>query len=393
MTIKVVTHKVLSGTRLAEFFAGIGLVRLALEELGCRTVFANDISADKHEIYRTNFDSSTFVLRDVNRIRPEEVPQCDLATACFPCTDISLAGEREGLLGSDSSTFWGFIRILERKTERPRVILIENVEGLLSSNEGQDFRSVVSALNRLGYLCDPYVMDASFFVPQSRKRVLIVAAEEGRVLKADWIPPSSWVRPPTLCKAIARNSDLGWSFASVPTGRPELHLKLDDIIEDVPGDSSYWWANERVTKLERQMNSDHRKLVRWAVSSQRVQYFCVYRRTRLDGPRAEVRADGIAGCLRTARGGSSRQILVVAGEGHLRVRFMTPREYARLQGVPDAFELPAGDSKALFGLGDAVCIPVIQWLAIHCIAPLLVAGSSIENNARSSAPRLASMSA
>jgi len=390
-------HAAPEGFRLAEFFAGIGLIRLALEKYGCRTVFANDISEDKYDLYRQNFDSSPFVLGDINHIRPADVPDCDLATACFPCTDISLAGERDGLKGSESSVFWYFVRILKGKQKKPRVLLIENVEGLLSSNGGRDFRSVIRALNSLGYVCDPHLVDASYFVPQSRRRILIIGARQDLVERADNLPTCSWSRPQSLIKSIHKNADLDWFFRDVKLATPKRGTNLTDVIEEIPGESRYWWPEEKTTKLQNQMDPRHRKLVDWAMTMTSPSYFCVYRRTRSNGPRAEVRADGLAGCLRTARGGSSRQILLFACNGNLKARFMTPREYARLQGVPDTFDLPSTDSKALFGLGDAVCVPVIQWVAKNCIVPLLTSGAERVSDApsatRPSTRKLSSLSA
>jgi DNA (cytosine-5)-methyltransferase 1 len=388
MTTTVVKHKGLAGVRLAEFFAGIGLARLALERHGCRTVFANDISADKFEIYRQNFEVSGFVLGDIRNINPSAVPHCDLATACFPCTDISVAGERSGLAGEESGTFWGFIGLLKAKRQRPPVVLIENVEGLLTSNGSRDFRAVISALNGLGYACDAWLLDARAFVPQSRRRVLIL----GRAIKlikamARALPQESWARPPILLKAIRQNSDLNWSFQSVPTSSPTRCLQLADVIEEIAKDNPTWWDGSRVEKLLEQMDFDHRKAVDFAVGQREVSYLTVYRRTRGNGPRAEVRGDGVAGCLRTARGGSSRQILLVAGQRELKVRFMSAREYARLQGVPDTFTLNTTATKALFGMGDAVCVPMIEWIAVNCLSPLFQSESLGTEENRACSPR------
>ena len=78
---------------------------------------------------------------------------------------------------------------------------------------------------------------------------------------------------------------------------------------------------------------------------------------------AELRTDGLAGCLRTPKGGSSKQILIEAGKGEWRARFMTAREYARLQGVRDSFKLPINSNAGYFAMGDAVCVPVIEYIA------------------------------
>ena len=101
-------------------------------------------------------------------------------------------------------------------------------------------------------------------------------------------------------------------------------------------------------------------------------YRTMYRRVRNGQQRAELRKDEIAGCLRTAKGGSSRQMLVKAGKGKIKMRVMTPREYARLQGVPDDYPLPDRINQALTGFGDAVCVPVVTWIAQNILNPLSV---------------------
>jgi DNA (cytosine-5)-methyltransferase 1 len=84
-----------------------------------------------------------------------------------------------------------------------------------------------------------------------------------------------------------------------------------------------------------------------------------------------VRADDIAGCLRTARGGSSKQALVRLGDGRVRARWMTPLEYARLMGAGGYDLSAARTNQALFGFGDAVAVPVVAWLAEHYLMPAL----------------------
>src|SRR5947209_6371852 len=116
---------------IAEFFAGIGLVRIGLEYAGWQTVFANDIDEDKWQMYRDHFgDTGEYILRDIHKLKSSEVPSVALATASFPCNDLSLAGARHGLAGAQSSAFWGFIDILKamkRERRLPPLVLLENV--------------------------------------------------------------------------------------------------------------------------------------------------------------------------------------------------------------------------------------------------------------------------
>lgn len=123
----------------AEFFAGIGLMRLGLEKAGWKIAFANDIDPTKERIYQNHFKDSInhFHLGDIHHLKSNQVPNVGLATASFPCTDLSLAGRREGLSGSQSSAFWGFVNVLKEMGERrPPIVLLENVEGFLTSHKG-----------------------------------------------------------------------------------------------------------------------------------------------------------------------------------------------------------------------------------------------------------------
>jgi DNA (cytosine-5)-methyltransferase 1 len=96
----------------------------------------------------------------------------------------------------------------------------------------------------------------------------------------------------------------------------------------------------------------------------------LYKRTRNGQQRAEVRFDGIAGCLRTPTGGSSRQTLVIVEDGEVRTRLISPREAARLMGVDDGFSLPDAYNDAYHAMGDGVAVPAVRWLSDHLLAPI-----------------------
>lgn len=122
-----------------------------------------------------------FHLGDIHHLKGSQIPNVSLATASFPCTDLSLAGRREGLAGSQSSGFWGFVEVLEDMGERRSpIVLLENVEGFLTSRNGQDFKEALLALNDLGYSVDAFIIDAARFVPQSRVRLFVVGHQKIR---------------------------------------------------------------------------------------------------------------------------------------------------------------------------------------------------------------------
>ena len=349
-------------------------MRMGLDKEGWTTVWANDLDEKKWEMYRGNFseEECEFVLNDVHLIEGKDIPDIDLATASFPCNDLSLAGARHGLAGTQSSAFWGFMDALEGMGKRrPPLVLLENVTGFLTSNDGNDFHDALVALNELGYAVDAFIIDAVRFVPQSRQRLFVVGskAKAERVKENSPLLLQSDVRPAGLAEFIFLNPDIGWSVRSLPSLPPST-LRLEDIIEDLPLNSTSWWSKERCEYLLNQMSDKHRATAERMIIGPKFSYGTVFRRVRNGRSMGELRTDGIAGCLRTPRGGSGRQILFCAGEGTYRVRLLTPRECARLMGA-NGYKINVPLNQALFGFGDAVCVPAIRWIAHNYLNPLL----------------------
>ncbi len=367
---------------VAEYFAGIGLVRMGLEAQGWQIAFANDISPKKYKMYETFFPDahSHYLVQDIFEIDPRQIPQTTLATCSFPCIDLSLAGNMQGITkGNHSSAFWGFVKILRAQGESaPQLLLVENVPGWLYSNKGKDFRITVQALNELGYKCDVFVLDALRFTPQSRARVFLVATR----LPVPYpnvelvLARSKALLPEQLKQSISANKDLQWFYNAIPCLPPLNTYGLSKIIEPMSDRDERWWSNDQVQRHLAMMEERHFKRVAELVDSHQIHYRTFFRRRRKGQQRAEVRNDDLAGCLRTAVGGSGKQFLIQAGKGALKMRAMTPREYARLQGVPDTFPITINGVQSLTGFGDAVCVPAIAWIAQHILNPLVENRSS-----------------
>ncbi len=359
-----------AGPRVAEFFAGIGLVRMGLERAGFEVVWANDNSPTKKQMYASQFGAEHFVLKDVRQVGGADLPDIDLATASFPCIDLSLAGNRGGLReGSHSSTFWEFVRILSEQGERrPRAIMVENVTGFLNSHKGEDLRIAIAALNDLGYICDILTLDAKHFVPQSRPRLFIVGLRQRVAERGPAIP--SPVRSEQVVAFVAAHPSLDLQAAPLPAPPDATHT-LAEVVERLPADDARWWFPETRAAFERQLGPLHAQRLRALVKRPTVSWATAYRRTCKDGPAWEIRDDALGGCLRAVSGGSSRQAVVEAGAGSWRVRWLTGREYARLQGAPDFNVGTATENQVLHAFGDAVCVPAVAWLAAHYLRPLL----------------------
>jgi DNA (cytosine-5)-methyltransferase 1 len=356
----------------AEFFAGIGLVRLGLEAGGFRVAWSNDIEPDKHDMYTRHFGDSaghTFVLGDVGDVRGHELPtDLALAWASFPCTDLSLAGYRAGLSGRQSGTFWHFTRVLaELEEAAPPVVVLENVVGLATSHGGDDLAAAVAALNRLGYSADVLTLDARRFVPQSRPRLFLVGAKDA---PADEPTPNSELRPDWL-QAVYGDPSLRTHRAALPPPPAPLTTGLSGVVERLPASDPRWWDEARTTAFLGSLSPVQLARLNALRQSRTVVYRTAYRRTRGGVAVWEIRPDDVSGCLRTARGGSSKQALVQVSRDGVRVRWMTAREYARLMGAGEFRLTDIRDTQALFGFGDAVCVPVVGWLAENYLMPLL----------------------
>jgi DNA (cytosine-5)-methyltransferase 1 len=371
------SFSVLPEKSFAEFFAGIGLMRMGLEKRGWTLAFANDIDPLKLEMYQGHFGDSNghFKLGDVHELSADLIPTTTLATASFPCNDLSLAGARAGLGGKQSSAFWGFIRVLtEMGHRRPPLVLVENVTGFLTSHEGADFKNALKALNDLGYAVDAFILDAVRFVPQSRQRLFVVGILDAQLKlsgpKGEYGFFESEIRPRALADFVLANPDIRWSIRTLPALPSDDSMALTTILEDLPDSAPEWWSKERVDYLLNQMSPRHREKAEAMMAGDMWSYGTIFRRVRNEKSMAELRTDGIAGCLRTPRGGSGRQILLKAGQGKCFARLITPREAARLMGA-DEFKLAVPLNQALFGFGDAVCVPVIAWIAEHYLNPVV----------------------
>lgn len=354
----------------AEFFAGIGLVRLALERNGWRVVFANDIDRDKAKMYRQNWPSDDhLVIGDIHHLGADDVPTCDLFTASFPCNDLSIAGKWDGLNGKESSAFWGLVRLIrEMGRRRPPLLLIENVVGFLMSKRGEDFETALLALNELGYLVDAFILNAVHWVPQSRARLFVIARQDDGGERCPFAMETD-SRPEALFEFVNTHQHVKWDIRDLPR-LPTPKTRLPDIIEDLPEGDPHWWSPDRAAYFMKQLSLKHEVQAKLMMGGRTPTYATAFRRVRKERSMAELRTDGIAGCLRTPRGGSGRQILFKAGRGRYQVRLLTARECARLQGVPDSYVIDVPLNQALFGFGDAVCVPAVSWIAKHYLTPL-----------------------
>ncbi|MDR1349411.1 MAG: DNA cytosine methyltransferase [Zoogloeaceae bacterium] len=365
-----------------EFFAGGGMARAGLgADWDC--LFANDFDPKKAASYVANWGDHELRVEDVANLQAGDLPdQADLAWASFPCQDLSLAGTGAGLGGERSGAFRPFWRLIENlaaEHRAPSLVVLENVCGALSSHQGKDFAAICEALLGVGYRFGALVIDAAHFLPQSRPRLFIVGAMDAipdtlrvRNAESEWHPRAL----KEAYKKLSPRAQNAWVWWRLPAP-PIRALRFADLVETAPQGIA-WHTAEETQKLLAMMNPVHQAKIEAARKMQRRQFGTVYKRIRAEGAdkkktqRAEIRLDGVAGCLRTPSGGSSRQILMVIEGECVRSRLFSPREAARLMGLPENYSLPKNYNEAYALAGDGVAAPVVRFLAQNLLEPLLV---------------------
>ncbi|GJL95159.1 MAG: DNA (cytosine-5-)-methyltransferase [Hyphococcus sp.] len=361
-----------------EFFAGGGMARLGLGD-SWQCALANDIDPQKCAAYRANFGEGHLFEGDIGALSLENLPETrmDLMWGSFPCQDLSLAGSRGGLHARRSGAFFPFWRLVEELcTARrgPKIIALENVTGLLTSNDGRDFAAVINALAAQGYCATAMVLDAAAFTPQSRPRLFILGFAKDAMPSSIQSEPSEATAPPAMMNAL-NNLNMSardhWIWLSTSPAR-KRNIRLSEIID---WSASKWHTPSKTKMLLSMMSETQRARINGIIKNGARRAGTGFRRTRTENAKSvqrfEARFDNLAGCLRTPAGGSSRQVVIAIENGQVRTRLMTPREAARLMGLPEDYKLPTSDTAALKLCGDGVCAPVVQWLSETVFIPAL----------------------
>jgi len=359
------------------------MVRAGLGSAKWRCRFANDFDHKKSAVYRRNWGDGILTTADVRTLATQHIlGDADLVWASFPCQDLSLAGGGAGLKGDRSGTFWPFWSLMKdliAEGRPPRIIALENVCGTLTSHEGKDFATICSTFERAGYVFGAVVIDAALFVPQSRPRLFMIGAHSDVEIPAALTQSAA----SPLCHTRALRTALdntpakareNWVWWSLPEPA-RRNTTFADLVEDNPSDVK-WHTPAETCRLLGMMSDVNRAKLDAAKGANRRLVGAIYKRTRLDEAgrkvqRAEIRFDDVAGCLRTPAGGSSRQTIMLIEGKKVRSRLLSPREAARLMGLPEEYVLPNNYNEAYHLAGDGVAVPVVSFLATHIFEPIL----------------------
>lgn len=319
-----------------DLFAGIGGIRMGFDQAfgkKIETVFVSEFDEPAQKTYRANFDDPFDISGDITQIEASQVPDFDICLAGFPCQAFSLAGKRKGFdddyKGRARGTlFFDMLRICTDRDNKPKVIFCENVKGLPIHDRGRTFGTILGALREEGYVPFYKVLNSkNFGVPQNRERIYIVAFRED-------IAPETFDFPSHAGKKKT----------------------IEDILDDAPISPKYYLSDVYMETLRRH-RAHHEALGH--------------------GFGYEIRElNGIAGAIVCGGMGRERNLIIdhrehsmtpvtnIKGEINKEdIRKMTPREWARLQGFPDSFNLTLADTQLYKQFGNSVTVPVIKAIA------------------------------
>ena len=341
-------------TRAIELFSGIGGFRIACDELGIKTVFANDIRKNSCDVYRHNFGTEILHEGDINAL-VDVVPEHDLLTGGFPCQPFSAAGKKKGTSDPRGTLFMAIADILEKR--KPKHFVLENVARLLSMDDGRHFATIIDTLCNCGYGVEWRVLDAkNFGLPQTRKRVFICGTKGNRTPRLATPPEFPNESLPESCGRIDEHGKRFpyWGLAhdgEFVGGNPVSFLeagvdkKVFDILADA--DDSYDLTASTLARMEDSIPVNRFVDGVEILSNQK------------GGARMGYTIFGTNGVSPTLTSSSSRHYERFLIDG--KYRRLTPTEYARIQGFPDEHCDTAkhGDRYVMFG--NAVPPPMARW--------------------------------
>lgn len=313
--------------KCASFFAGVGGIDIGFENTGAfEVIYANEIDPYPVRTYELNSNIKVDN-RSICDVQPNEIPDFDVMLAGFPCTDISVAGARQGLFNDDgtltrSGLFFELIRIIHVK--KPRIVFLENVKNLVGHNDGKTFLAIINALEQEGYHAPKYmVMNAMTYgnVPQNRERIYIVAFRDD-VDKHSFDFPMPVPLTQTLQDIIDFNSQMDEKYYYTPGKyKGDIYEKLVEAMDDA--NAVYQWRRKYVRKNK----------------------------------------SGVVPTLTANQGEGGHNVCLVKTK--YGIRKMIPHECFNAQGFPKDFKLPAdmSDARLYKQAGNSVCVTVIQRIA------------------------------
>lgn len=231
-------------------FAGIGGFDFGLNAVGGECVFASEIDKFAKESYAV-LHGGDHLHGDITQIEAKDIPDHDVIAAGFPCQAFSVAGKRQGFEDARGTLFFEVARIAKEK--RPKVLLLENVKGLVGHDKGRTLDTIIKALSDIGYRSDFQVLNSKYFgVPQNRERIFIVAVREDLVENEAWTDVLGNTVVPKGKRRIQEIDGIKTFNFAYPEN-DTVEFRLMDFLEDVVEDR-YYLSEDKTAKLVAQLD-------------------------------------------------------------------------------------------------------------------------------------------
>jgi DNA (cytosine-5)-methyltransferase 1 len=299
--------------KFIDLFAGIGGFRIALEGIGAKCVFSSEWDKNSQKTYKGNFGEMPH--GDITKIHESKIPRHNVLCAGFPCQAFSISGKQRGFKDARGTLFFDLARIA--KYHQPEVVYLENVKNLVKHHHGNTLKIILRILDEIGY--DPYykILVASHYgVPQARERIYIVGFRK----------------------------DLDISYFRFP--RPTYKkIYVKDILEDEEKTKELV-INRTDIQLWKKDETPRLKPIQIGQINQGGQGERIY---SINGHAITLSAHG---------GGAASKTGAYLVNG--KIRKLSPRECARVQGFPEWFKIPVTKSQAYKQFGDSVAVPVVE---------------------------------
>ena len=369
--------------KVFSMFTGIGGFDLAMQNLGHEIVGACEIDKYARQIYAKHFPGVP-IHDDATQVQAESLPSFDVLCGGFPCQAFSIAGKRKGFRDTRGSLFFEIARIAKEK--QPSILFLENVKGLFSHDKGETFRTILSSLDEVGYDVEWQLHNSKYHVPQNRERVYLIChlrggrsrqvfplGRIGKEITKPTIAPINnipvvndrgelrEVERATCLDASyykghdfhgARTMILAWS-SSGRTGFREHRIKLGECNTLNTGDGCRGQSTANFVAMTEKRTEEAKAIRKESMATDGVDW------SPRRGKELVARDDNLANCVTT---GQSKESYITNGTT---IRKLTPVECERLQGFPDNWTEGISDTQRYKCCGNAVTVPVVQWIASH----------------------------
>lgn len=309
-------NKIKREFKTIDLFAGIGGIRKGFENVGFKTVFANDFEPQCKETYDLNFKDSKLIVEDIRKIGIDDLPEFDFLLGGFPCQAFSIAGYRQGFNDEKGrgNLFFDIARII--KVRKPKGFLLENVKNLKSHDGGKTFKVIEETLKSFGYHVKARVLNSMEYgnIPQNRERIYIVGFRDKEYSEKFEFPNPI-----------------------------KLTVKITDLLEkNVP--EKYYYNNKPLFKKLKDSVKEEGRVYQW-----RRQY-------------VRENKSGVCPTLTANMGTGGHNVPIIKDKKG--IRKLTPLECARIQGFPKDYKIPKLADSALYKqFGNSVSVPVIEAVA------------------------------